>query len=187
MPKNKISFTYQGVTYKTSDKTALRMLERGNAAGAAKRLAGQSSGAKYIRREERRSTGKTPKNIGNYINRELQKNGGGSFKQAAQAKKTRADTQRELDFGLVNNPQALLNSVPGELSAQLEQLAADYASRYKPGDSLQYNQAAKDLINNYYREHGDPNNQWQQMERERAISILEQVEDAYKLKKLRRR
>lgn len=85
----------------------------------------------------------------------------------------------------MNNPQALLNSVPGELSAQLEQLAADYASRYKPGDSLQYNQAAKDLINNYYREHGDPNNQWQQMERERAISILEQVEDAYKLKQLR--
>ena len=47
MPKNKTTFVYKGVTYKTSDKTALRMLERGNAAGAAKRLAGQSSGAKY--------------------------------------------------------------------------------------------------------------------------------------------
>lgn len=185
MPKNKTTFVYKGVTYKTSDKTALRMLERGNAAGAAKRLAGQSSGAKYIRREVRRGTGKTPKNIGDYINRELQKTGGGSFKQAAQAKKTRADEARAQNFALVNTPQALLNSVPGELSAQLEQLANDYAERYRIGDSLRFNQAAKDLINNYYKEHGDPNNQWQQMERERAISILEQVEDAYKLKKLR--
>lgn len=185
MPRNKVTFTYHGVTYKTSDKTALRMLERGNAAGAAKRLAGQSSGAKYIRREARRGTGKVPKDIGGYINRELQKTGGGSFKQAAQAKKTRADEAIAQNFALVNIPQALLNSVPGELSAQLEQLANDYAERYRIGDSMRFNQAAKDLINNYYKEHGDPNNQGQQMERERAISILEQVEDAYKLKKRR--
>ena len=100
-------------------------------------------------------------------------------------KKTRADEAIAQNFALVNTPQALLNSVPGELSAQLEQLANDYAERYRVGDSLRFNQAAKDLINNYYKEHGDPNNQWQQMERERAISILEQVEDAYKLKQLR--